>query len=91
MADWVITATTIYCDAIDDEVTLLINRDGTSKCTGYNKYGKPDRATARAIKVKGKQLGKQLACEGLECYRVTQYRDKLLTEEAGAKGNTGSE
>jgi len=91
MADWVITATTIYCDAIDDEVTLIVHRDGGLKCTGYQKYSKPDKETARAIRIKGKQLGKQLGCEGLECRRVAQYRDKLFAEEAGVRGNAGHE
>ena len=91
MADWVMTATTIYCDAVDDEVTLIINRDGTSKCTGYNKYGQPGKETARTIKIKSKQSGKQLKCEGPECHRVTRYRDKLLSEEAEAGGSGSRE
>ena len=91
MADWVVTATTIYCDAVDDEVTLIINKDGTSKCTGYQKYGKPDKQTSKAIKIKSKQSGKQLRCEGPECHRVTQYRDKLFTEEAEPGGNGSRE
>lgn len=82
MTNWVITATTIYCDAIGDEVTLMVYKDGTSECTGYKKYGKPDKETAKLIKIKSKQLGKQLGCEGLECHRVTQYRDRLLAEES---------
>jgi len=92
MANWVITATTIYCDAIDGEVTLIVNKDGTSKCTGYGKYSQPDKEAARLIKLKSKQLGKQLECEGLECHRVTQYRDRLLAEEDGAvRGITSRE
>jgi hypothetical protein len=91
MADWVVTATTIYCDAVDDEVTLIVSRDGTLKCTGYQKYSKPDKETARALKVKGKRSGKQPRCEGLECKRATQYRDKLFNGEAGARGNAGGE
>ena len=58
---------TVYCDAIDDEVTLIVDKDGTSKCTGYTKYGKPDKETAKSVKVKSRQLGKLLRCEGLEC------------------------
>ncbi len=81
MANWAITATTIYCDAIDDEVTLIVYKDGKSKCTGYDKYDKPDKGTAKAIKIKSKQLGRQLRCDGLECYRWLQYRDKVLAEE----------
>jgi len=81
MVNWVITATTVYCDAIDDEVTLIVYRDGTSRCTGYKKYGKPDKETAKLIKIKSKQLGKQLGCAEPECHRLTQYRDRLLAGE----------
>lgn len=91
MADWMITATTIYCDAVDDEVTLIAHRDGVLKCTGYDRYSKADKETVKSIKIRSKQLGKQLECEGLACQRVTQYRDKLFTEGAGAKGSIGHE
>ena len=91
MVNWVMTATTIYCDAIDDEVTLIVNRDGTSKCTGYDKYGKPDKETSKSIKAKSRQLGKQLRCDGLDCHRVSQYRDKLFAEENEARESIGSE
>jgi hypothetical protein len=91
MADWILTATTIYCDAIEDEVTLIVHRDGGLKCTGYDKYGRANKETAKSIKIRSMQLGKQLGCEGLECRRVTQYQDKLYTEEARAKRSTGSE
>jgi hypothetical protein len=80
MADWVITATTIHCDAIDDEVTLIVYSDGKSKCTGYKKYSKPDRETARLIKAKSKRSGKKLGCAEPECSRLIQYRDKSLAE-----------
>jgi hypothetical protein len=91
MANWVITATTIYCDAIDDEVTLIVSSDGTSRCTGYQKYGKPGREITRLMKIKGRRLGRKLGCEGSGCYRVTQYRDKLFAEEAGAGEQADSE
>jgi hypothetical protein len=78
MADWQITATTIYCEDVDDEVTLLIYGDGTSKCTGQPKYALPDKDTAKAMKKKNRQSGKQLSCKGTECQRVTAYRKKWL-------------
>ncbi len=81
MVKWVITATTIYCDAVDDEVTLMVYKDGTAKCTGYKKYGKPDKEAARLLKTKSKRSGKQLECAGPECHRLTQYRDKLMAGE----------
>ena len=78
MVDWQVTAATIYCDAVDDEVTLLVYKDGSIKCTGYQKYSQPDRETAKIVKLKSKQSGRRLECEGLECYRVIQYRDGLF-------------
>ena len=43
MVNWQITATTIYCDAVDDEVTLLVYTDRSVRCTGYKKYGEPSQ------------------------------------------------
>ncbi len=81
MADWVLTATTIYCDAVDDEVTLLVHKDGTLKCTGYDKYSKPTKETAREIKIRSRQSGKKLDCTGLQCHRLIQYRDKSQVDK----------
>lgn len=82
MADWQVTATTIYCDAVDDEVTILVYKDGSMRCTGYRKYVEnPDKETAQMLKKKGKRLGRNLKCEGPQDYRVTSYRDKLTAEQ----------
>ena len=80
MANWQLTAITIYCDAVDDEVTIMVYKDGSAKCTGYRKYGESSKEIL--AKRKGKQLKRQLKCEGPECYRVIQYKDKLFAEEA---------
>ncbi|GAI53665.1 unnamed protein product [marine sediment metagenome] len=82
MVNWQVTAATIYCDAVDDEVTLLVYKDRSAKCTGYQKYGKPDKETAEVIGKKSKQLKRRLECEGQECHRVIRYRDKLFAREA---------
>ena len=82
MVDWQITATTIYCDDVDDEVTVIVQRDGSVRCMGFAKYDKPDRGTAGVMKRKSRQLQRQLECTGSECRRVTDYRDRLLAEEA---------
>ena len=81
MVNWQITATTIYCEAVDDEVTLMVYKDEPTKCTGYEKYRQPNKETSKLLERKSKQLNRKLECEGLECYRVTQYRDKLFAEE----------
>ncbi len=78
MADWQVTATTIYCDAVDDEVTLIVSADGAVICTGYQRYSKPDKETAKEMKEKSRRLGKVIECQGLECTRVTEYKDNLL-------------
>lgn len=82
MVNWQVTATTIYCDAVDDEVTLMVYKDGSAKCVSFERYGEPDKETAKLMGKKGKELGRKLECEGPECRRVIQYRDKLFAEEA---------
>ncbi len=86
MVDWQITATTIYCDAVDEEVTLMVYKDWSIKCTGYRKYGEPGKEMLNLLKKKSEQLKRQLGCTGLECPRVTQYKEKLSTEEADKGG-----
>ena len=81
MVDWQVTATTIYCDAVDDEVTLMVYKDKSKRCTGYDKYYQPGKEVGKLMKKREKGLNRKLDCEGLECYRVLQYRDKLFTEE----------
>ena len=82
MVDWQITATTIYCDAVDEDVTLIVDKDWNVVCTGFKKFAeKPDKTTAKILKNKSKRLGKVLACEGPLDSRVTAYRDKLKSQE----------
>jgi hypothetical protein len=81
MTDWELTATTIYCDAVDDEVTFLVNSDGTAGCTGLQRYARPDRENARELKERGKKLGKTLACDGEACLRIAKYRDSLFADK----------
>ena len=89
MASWKVTATTIYCDAVDDEVTVLVYKDFSTKCTGHNKYLKPTKEIDNLLKKKSKQLGRQLVCPGLKCSSVTQYQEKLSQEEAKTSSKTG--
>jgi len=93
MVTWQLTATTIYCDAVDDEVTILVYKDGTAQCNDYRKYGKPGKEILNLLKRKSKQLKRRLECTGPACYRVIEYKDKLFTEEAekGHLKQTGGE
>ena len=83
MADWQVTGTTIYCDAVDDEVTIVARKDQVLDCIGYRKYGKPDKDISNVLKKRGKRLGRKLKCLGPKCGRVAQYEDKLLSRESG--------
>ena len=88
MVDWQITATTIYCDAVDDEATLMVYKDESVSCTGCKKYGQPARDVSKLLHGKGKRLNRKLECEGLGCHRIAKYRDRLFAEETGSeKGN----
>ncbi len=83
--NWQVTATTIYCNAVDDEVTIMIYQDWSAKCTGYDKYNKRSKETAGVLKKKSRQLQRKLECNGLECTPVLQYKERLLAEETGKR------
>lgn len=87
MTEWQVTATTIYCDAVDDDVTLIVDKDWNVKCTGYKKFSTNlNKETAGILKQKSKRLGRNLKCEGPQDSRVTDYRDRLKTQEKAQKG-----
>jgi hypothetical protein len=77
--DWEITATTLFCEDVDDEVTLMVYADGTSSCTGRQRYISPDKETSRVMKKKSRRLGQLPLCRGDDCHKVKQYRDSILT------------
>jgi hypothetical protein len=80
--DWQVTATTIKCDAVGDEVTIMVYSDGTARCASYTKYGSIDKKTLANIEKRAKKLGLESKCDGPQCRRVTDYRDKIMAEEA---------
>lgn len=80
-ASWQITATTINCDAVDDEVTILVYKDWSVKCTGHARYTS-SREASGLLRKKSLSLGKRLECLGPECLKAIQYREKLLSEES---------
>jgi hypothetical protein len=76
--DWEITVTTIFCEDVDDEVTLMVYADGTSRCTGRQKYISPDKGTSRVMKKKSRRLGRLPLCHGDDCPKIKQYRDSIF-------------
>ena len=69
--DWQITATTVHCDAVNDEVTLLVYADGTAKCTGSQKHAASGKKGRPASK-------KSRECREADCTTLIRYRDSLL-------------
>ncbi|AGG06484.1 MULTISPECIES: hypothetical protein [Dehalococcoides] len=81
MADWQITACTILCEAVCDEITIIVKEDGSVRCTAFDTYGSPSRDTLKEMAKKAKKCGHSLKCEGPLCHRVINYRDKIMNEE----------
>jgi ABC-type branched-subunit amino acid transport system ATPase component len=70
MVNWQITATTLLCAANGAEVTVMVYKDGTLKCTGDT--------VAQSDKTR------RSACSASSCPQVKTYRDKLTVEEKHA-------
>jgi hypothetical protein len=81
MADWKITAKTVFCDDVDDEVTLIIYKDGSTRCTGCKKYTEPNSVTLGLVKSKTRRLKRPIKCEGEGCPRITGYKAQIMAEE----------
>jgi len=82
MVNWKVTAATIYCDAVDDEVTVIVFKDWSARCTGYRKYGELGKDAIDLLKKRSRQSKRQLKCDGPACHRVIQYKEKLFSQEA---------
>ncbi len=80
MIDWELTATTVYCESVGDEVTLLVTADGTCRCTGRQKYAGPGEETSK----KGRRPGKP-ACAPTECAIMVQYREKVFGDKGSGR------
>ena len=80
MVDWQVTAVTINCDAVADEVTIIVKNDWSVKCTGFEKY--TGSRTVRLELVKRSLNAKRtLECKGMQCKQIEEYVRKLQAEE----------
>ena len=86
MVNWQVTATTIYCDAVDNDVTIMVYQDRSARCVGYKKYIESiTKETAKELKKRARKSGHELRCEGPECSRVIAFRDGVFAEETATK------
>jgi len=72
-AKWQKTVTITKCDYIDKNVSIMVQNDWSTKCTGY-KYDKNSKINIKK-------------CQGPLCEHVTDYHNKLIEEvrEAASK------
>jgi hypothetical protein len=87
MVDWQVTAKAIYCDAVEDDVVIMVFADGSAKCTGYSKYGVAGNPESRAsLKKKSRTLKRELGCEGPQDRRITDYQQSVFEQEKRSRG-----
>jgi len=80
MIDWQVTAVTINCPAVAEEVTIVVKNDWSATCTGceiINSREARIEMLRRSIKLK-----RALSCKGIQCQQVTDYVQKLKDEES---------
>ena len=73
MVDWQVTAITINCSVVEEEVTVIVKNDWSVKCTGFEKLS----------------ASRSGLCNGSQCQQVTQYTQKLKAEETKKAGHSG--
>jgi len=69
MTGWKVTATTIYCRDIDDEVTLIMTDDGNISCTGMQMHFDHNR--------NGKKSAAGKHCQGPACSPMVEHSSKI--------------
>jgi hypothetical protein len=75
MVNWQVTAATLRCDVVGEEITLLVYKDWSVKCTVYSKFA--------ATRNKPRKSDNRLRCEGTQCKVASDYLKKLQSEEEG--------
>ena len=81
MVDWEVTATTIFCDDVDDEVTIIVNQNGTAKCTGSQKYSKASKERSKSLKRRASKWVSRSPAKTTPVLKLTKYRDELLSKK----------
>ena len=80
-AEWQVTATTVRCELVDDFVTIMVNKDWSTRCAWYGRY-KAGAVGNKKNKPDKKILQKMEKCTGPDCSYVSEYRNKLISEES---------
>jgi hypothetical protein len=87
--NWQVTATTISCDIVGHEATIMVYKDWSTACAYHKRWGSIRREKKKGIAGALAWLGIgdverhiPVDCKGpAECPKVLEYRDKLYREE----------
>ena len=81
MVDWQVTAITIECRAVAEEVTIVVKNDWSAQCSGFGKYASSRKGSIELTK-RSLNLKRVLECKGIQCPQITAYIQKLQSEES---------
>jgi len=81
--NWQTTATTRQCDYVGEAITIMVDKDWSTRCTWFRRYKQKATDNKRqkfekAIKTKIEK------CRGAECPLAINYRDTLIQQEFSA-------
>ena len=81
MVDWQVTAITIECRAVAEEVTIVVKNDWSAQCSGFGKYAASRKASIELTK-RSLNMRRVLECKGIQCPQITAYIQKVQSEES---------
>lgn len=90
--DWQVTATTIYCDRVEHEATIMVYKRWNTQCAYFDRWGpirrKKKTGFPKAIAWLGigsEEVHLSSECPGSDkCIYTKDYRDKLYEDEKKA-------
>jgi hypothetical protein len=88
MVDWQVTAVTINCSAVAEEVTIIVKNDWSVQCTGFQKLAASRRARLDLVN-RSLTIKRTLDCKGTQCPQISAYILKLQSEESLKAGPAG--
>jgi hypothetical protein len=88
MGDWQVTAVTINCSDVAEEVTIIVKNDWSVQCTGFQKLDASRRARLDLVN-RSLTMKRVLDCKGMQCPQITAYIRKLQLEETQKAGPAG--
>jgi len=88
MVDWQVTAVTIECSAVAEEVTIIVKNDWSVQCSCHDKYATSREASVELTR-RSLSLKRILECKGMQCPQITAFTQKLQLEESQKDNRAG--